>query len=402
MGLHEQEKQSKQAEKQNLHAAVQEARQKAKELSQKANELNIAVNQTRTQLEAAEKNQARMVQTQQNLLTRETALAEQLHTSDEPIAGLQTQLADQLNLRALADTALQAAREQLDTIAHQLRESEQTRAQVDIQWQAARDALNALQLALQELIVRRKTIEETMQEAGLLLANILENLPETANAKEWEGTLDGVRERIRRLGAINLAAIEEYDATHERAVYLEAQHKDLTEALEALESAIAKIDKESRDRFKETFDAVNNHLKELFPQVFGGGEAYLEMTSDDLLETGISIMARPPGKRNATIHLLSGGEKALTAMALVFSLFRLNPSPFCMLDEVDAPLDDSNVGRFCNLVKEMAKSVQFIYITHNKLTMEMADTMMGVTMKEPGVSRIVTVNIEEATELAQA
>jgi chromosome segregation protein len=211
-----------------------------------------------------------------------------------------------------------------------------------------------------------------------------------------------VRERIRRLGAINLAAIEEYDATHERAVYMEAQHKDLSEALDALEGAIAKIDRESRDRFKETFDTVNNNLKELFPRVFGGGEAYLEMTSDDLLETGITIMARPPGKRNATIHLLSGGEKALTAMALVFSLFRLNPSPFCMLDEVDAPLDDSNVGRFCNLVKEMAKSVQFIYITHNKLTMEMADTMMGVTMKEPGVSRIVTVNIDEATELAQA
>jgi chromosome segregation protein len=402
MGQHEQQKQGKLSEKQTLQIAVQDARLKSKENSQKSNELNIALNQTKTQIEAAQKNQARMLQTQESLLARETALAEQLHTSDDPIAGLESKLAEQLHFRADADTALQAAREKLDNIAHALRQSEQERNQVDMQMQVAREALNGLQLALQELIVRRKTIEESMQEVGIAVSSLLEFLPEEAKAKEWESNLETVRERIRRLGAINLAAIEEYDATHERAAYMEAQHKDLSEALDALEAAIAKIDRESRDRFKETYDAVNANLQELFPRVFGGGEAYLEMTSDNLLETGITIMARPPGKKNATIHLLSGGEKALTAMALVFSLFRLNPSPFCMLDEVDAPLDDSNVGRFCNLVKEMAKSVQFIYITHNKLTMEMADTMMGVTMKEPGVSRIVTVNIEEATELAQA
>ncbi len=399
MGQHEQQKQGKLLERQALQTAVQEARIKSKEAAQKANELNLSLNQMQTQLDAAQKNQSRMAQTQQNLLTRELELAEQLHSADDPIAALDARLAEQLNLRALADTALQEAREKLDSIAHALRESEQSRQQIDLQWQAARDALSALQLALHELTVRRATIAESMQEAGLVLETILEQLPSEATAQSWESTLEGVRERIRRLGAINLAAIEEYDATHERAAYLEAQHKDLTEALESLEAAIAKIDRESRDRFKETFDTVNSNLKQLFPSVFGGGEAYLEMTSDDLLETGITIMARPPGKRNATIHLLSGGEKALTAMALVFSLFRLNPSPFCMLDEVDAPLDDTNVGRFCNLVKEMAKSVQFIYITHNKLTMEMADTMMGVTMKEPGVSRIVTVNINEATEL---
>jgi chromosome segregation protein len=315
---------------------------------------------------------------------------------------LETKLAEQLDFRAQADTALQLAREKLDTVAHALRQAEQERNQVDMQMQSARDVLNNMQLGLQELIVRRKTIEEAMQEAQIVVEQLLESLPENALAKEWETNLESVRERIRRLGAINLAAIEEYDSTHERAAYMEAQHKDLTEALTALEDAIAKIDRESRDRFKETFDTVNANLQELFPRVFGGGEAYLELTSENMLETGITIMARPPGKKNATIHLLSGGEKALTAMALVFSLFRLNPSPFCMLDEVDAPLDDTNVGRFCNLVKEMAKSVQFIYITHNKLTMEMADVMMGVTMKEPGVSRIVTVNIDEAAELAQS
>lgn len=402
MGQHEQQKQGKLADKQQLQTAVQNARQQSKEDSQKANELNIELNSTRTQLEAAQKNQARMTQQEESLLAREAGLSEQLQTSDAPIADLAARLSDQLNLRAQADNALQSAREKLDTIAHHLRQSEQERNQVDIQWQAARDALGALQLSLQELTVRRATIEEQMQTAGILVASLQESLPQDAQAQVWEQNLESIRERIRRLGAINLAAIEEYDATHERAMYLEAQHKDLTEALDALESAIAKIDRESRDRFKETFDMVNHNLKDLFPRVFNGGEAYLELTSDDLLETGVTIMARPPGKKNATIHLLSGGEKALTAMALVFSLFKLNPSPFCMLDEVDAPLDDSNVGRFCNLVKEMAKSVQFIYITHNKLTMEMANTMMGVTMKEPGVSRIVTVNIEEAAEMAQA
>ncbi|MEE2652981.1 MAG: chromosome segregation protein SMC, partial [Pseudomonadota bacterium] len=201
------------------------------------------------------------------------------------------------------------------------------------------------------------------------------------------------------LGPINLAAIEEYKQQSERKNYLDAQNADLEDALETLENAIRRIDKETRNRFKETFDRVNNGLQELFPKVFGGGSAYLEMTGDDLLDTGISIMARPPGKRNATIHLLSGGEKALTAIALVFSIFQLNPAPFCMLDEVDAPLDDANVGRYSRMVKEMSRDVQFIYISHNKIAMEMADQLMGVTMHEPGVSRLVSVDLEKAAEM---
>jgi len=208
-----------------------------------------------------------------------------------------------------------------------------------------------------------------------------------------------VGRRIARLGPINLAAIEEYKQQSERKNYLDAQNADLEDALETLENAIRRIDKETRNRFKETFDRVNNGLQELFPKVFGGGSAYLEMTGDDLLDTGISIMARPPGKRNATIHLLSGGEKALTAIALVFSIFQLNPAPFCMLDEVDAPLDDANVGRYSRMVKEMSRDVQFIYISHNKIAMEMADQLMGVTMHEPGVSRLVSVDLEKAAEM---
>ncbi len=214
--------------------------------------------------------------------------------------------------------------------------------------------------------------------------------------------LDDIRQQIGLLGAINLAAIEEYDQQAKRKQYLDEQDNDLRTAMASLEEAIRKIDKETKSRFKETFDQINGDFSRLFPKVFGGGSAYLALTDDDLLETGVSIMAQPPGKKNSTIHLLSGGEKALTALSLVFAIFRLNPAPFCMLDEVDAPLDDANVERFCRLLKEMSQTVQFIYISHNKITMEMADQLTGVTMHEPGVSRIVAVDIEEAVAMADA
>jgi len=206
---------------------------------------------------------------------------------------------------------------------------------------------------------------------------------------------------IQVLGAINLAAIDEYETQLTRKNYLDQQDEDLNLAITTLESAIEKIDKESRHKFKLTFDKVNQDLQSLFPKVFGGGQAYLTLTGDDLLDTGITIMARPPGKKNSTIHLLSGGEKALTALSLVFAIFRLNPAPFCMLDEVDAPLDDANVSRFCNLVKEMSQTVQFIYISHNKIAMEMATHLTGITMFEAGVSRMVSVDIDEAVAMAE-
>jgi len=229
---------------------------------------------------------------------------------------------------------------------------------------------------------------------------VLANLPPELNTLACEELLEKIGGRIQRLGPINLAAIDEYKQQSERKVYLDRQNDDLEKALATLQNAIRKIDKETRARFKDTFDKINNGLQALFPRIFGGGHAYLDMTGEDLLDTGVAIMARPPGKRNSTIHLLSGGEKAMTAIALVFSIFQLNPSPFCMLDEVDAPLDDANVGRYANLVKEMSKNVQFIFITHNKITMEMANQLLGVTMHEAGVSRIVAVDIEEAAELA--
>ncbi len=217
---------------------------------------------------------------------------------------------------------------------------------------------------------------------------------------DWEADLDRLRENIVRLEPVNLAAIQEFEEEHKRKEYLDAQNADLCDALNTLENAIAKIDRKTRTRFKETFERVNKGVQELFPRLFGGGHAYLELTGEDLLTTGVSIMAQPPGKRVTSLHLLSGGEKALTAVAFVFSIFRLNPAPFCLLDEVDAPLDDANVVRFSTMVREMSDAVQFIVVTHNKITMEMAHQMSGVTMREPGVSRLVQVDIEEAAALA--
>ena len=212
--------------------------------------------------------------------------------------------------------------------------------------------------------------------------------------------LEQVERRIQRLGAINLAAIEEFAAVSERGQYLDAQNADLLEALATLETAIRKMDRETRARFRETFDRVNAGLQELFPRLFGGGQASLELIGADTLDAGVAIMAKPPGKRIGSISLLSGGEKALTAVALVFAIFQLNPAPFCLLDEVDAPLDEANVGRFGTLVSAMSATVQFIFITHNKATMAIAQHLAGVTMQEPGVSRLVEVDVEEAVRLA--
>jgi chromosome segregation protein len=267
---------------------------------------------------------------------------------------------------------------------------------------AMKAEIESIKLDSEGARIRAQNMLETLNDMEQPLKPVLENMPGEANEEDWSERLEKTTHSISRLGAINLAAIEEYDVQAERKQYLDEQYTDLTDALETLENAIRKIDRESRAKFKETYDKVNAGLQELFPKVFGGGSAYLELTADDLLETGVTIMARPPGKKNSTIHLLSGGEKALTAVSVVFSIFRLNPAPLCMLDEVDAPLDDANVGRFCKLVSEMSATVQFIYISHNKVAMEMATHLTGVTMQEPGVSRLVAVDVQEAVKMAEA
>jgi chromosome segregation protein len=246
-----------------------------------------------------------------------------------------------------------------------------------------------------------------------------EDLTPDANGNEpiglWEEKLSAIGRRIDRLGAINLAAIQELEEGRERESYLSAQHADVTSALATLEEAMGQLDRETTDRFKATFDQVNEIFKARFPQLFGGGEAYLELVGPEpgegeaegapakagssMLNRGVRVMARPPGKRNSTIQLLSGGEKAMTAVALLLGLFQLNPAPFCLMDEVDAPLDDANVGRFCEVVREMSQNVQFIIITHNKITMELAEHLHGVTMQEPGVSRLVSVDVQQAVAL---
>ena len=331
---------------------------------------------------------------------RMDSLQEQIASADEPLAKMRSDLEALLQQRLEVEKELAEAKAKVDANEHATRSLEQQRNQVLEQVNQVKESLMHKRLKSEGSSVKRDGILEQLEQAKFVLAEVLENLPEELSEEQCEQELEKLGNRIQRLGPINLAAIDEYSQQSERKVYLDKQNGDLQRALETLENAIHKIDKETRSRFKDTFDKINSGLQNLFPKVFGGGHAYLDMTGEDLLDTGVAIMARPPGKRNSTIHLLSGGEKAMTAIALVFSIFRLNPSPFCMLDEVDAPLDDANVGRYANLVKEMSENVQFIFITHNKITMEMANQLLGVTMHEPGVSRIVAVDIEEAAELA--
>lgn len=257
------------------------------------------------------------------------------------------------------------------------------------------------QLKLQTFLVQADNLMHQLQELKVANADSFAEMIVDKNSLNYEKNLLDIVDKIKRLGAINLAAIEEYTQESARKALLDEQYNDLIEALTTLDAAIEKMDKETTQRLRLTFNQVNKAFQTLFPRLFGGGRALLELTSDNLLEAGVIVMAEPPGKRNSTIHLLSGGEKAMTAVALVFAFFQLNPSPFCLLDEVDAPLDDVNVERFCSLVKEMSQLVQFLFITHNKVTMGLAEHLIGVTMQEPGISRIVSVNVDEALALTE-
>jgi chromosome segregation protein len=327
-------------------------------------------------------------------------LRKQLENSQTPLADSKKQLEHRLVARLEVEGELAAARQRVEKVENELRELDQSRLQTDQNVDAARSKVSETEMAVQELRVRREGFEEQLGQTDFDLDVLLTELDEAASIESWEEKLDKVRRRIDRLGPINLAAIDEFKEQSERKEYLDSQLADLNDALETLEGAIRKIDRETRTRFRETFNNIDDGFKQLFPRLFGGGHAYLELTGDDLLSAGVTVMARPPGKRNSTIQVLSGGEKALTAVALVFAIFELNPAPFCMLDEVDAPLDDANVGRYCEIVKDMSDKVQFVFITHNKVTMEMARQLTGVTMQEPGVSRLVSVDLDEAVKMA--
>ena len=352
------------------------------------------------QLEAAQQAIARLTAQQDTLHQRKTELEGSISALAEPTSELEQSLQVRLQARQSIEAELTEGRQTVQTFEFDIREREGQRTGFEEGVEQVRTRLESARLDFQTLNVRRTTIEDQLAEDQVSLKDVIENMPIEAEVSTWEAELSRMNNRIQRLGAINLAAIEEYKVQAERKGYLDTQNDDLEKALDTLLMAIRKIDIETRTRFKETFDLVNNKLQQLFPKLFGGGHAYLELTGEDLLDTGVSLMARPPGKRNSSIHLLSGGEKALTAIALVFSIFNLNPAPFCLLDEVDAPLDDANVLRYSELVKEMSRTVQFIYITHNKVAMEMAEQLMGVTMHEPGVSRLVAVDVEEAVAMS--
>ncbi|MFA5630858.1 MAG: chromosome segregation protein SMC [Porticoccaceae bacterium] len=389
-------------ERDGIRQRLDESRQSARHGRDRLHELDIQERSISTQLSALRESIARLDVQVARLEERREQLHAALSQQDDPSEELAAQLEERLDKRLAIENKLSEARRELEAVESAMREAETRRQQLEHQILQKRTELEQTRLAAQEINTRSKTIVEQISVGDYDLQVLLADLGDDANPHQWEQSLEQLAGRIQRLGAINLAAIEEFKTESERKSYLDAQDAELVEALATLEDAIRKIDRETRTRFRETFDFVNASLQELFPKVFGGGHAYLELTGDDLLDTGVTIMARPPGKKNTTIHLLSGGEKALTAIALVFSIFRLNPAPFCMLDEVDAPLDDANVGRYARMVQEMSDSVQFIYITHNKIAMEMAQHLMGVTMHEPGVSRLVSVDVDKAVALAEA
>jgi chromosome segregation protein len=376
------------------------ARQKARMDKDQAHQLALRHQTMLAQLNSLKVTLERVRVQVRNYEQRRDQLREHLKTTDDPLPGLREELEEKLGARVEVEDRMRVAKAKVDELEHSMRGLDTRRHQLQESNQQLRDALVTRKLSIEGATVKRAALEQSLLELNYDLQAVLQNLPEGISEQACEEELEQIAARIQRLGPINLAAIDEYSVQSQRKIYLDAQNDELERALDTLQNAIKKIDKETRTRFKETFDKINNGLQTLFPKVFGGGHAYLDMVGEDLLDTGVAIMARPPGKKNSTIHLLSGGEKAMTAIALVFSIFQLNPSPFCMLDEVDAPLDDANVGRYASLVKEMSEVVQFIYITHNRITMESANQLLGVTMHEPGVSRLVAVDIDEAAEMA--
>ncbi|UGB47198.1 chromosome segregation protein SMC [Frateuria edaphi] len=402
MGDLEDQRRELENERRALLEAREEARMNAREAADQAHALALSMESKRSSLASLEQALARLDTQLRQVEARRNEVAEQLAAGSDPIAELEAERQTYLDQRLLVDKQLVEARRALEDCDIEFRKLEQQRHLAEQGLATLRESVSEKRLAAQALQMRADQLAEAITASGLELEPLLAELPEAADANQWRTQLGDLAQKIVRLEPVNLAAIQEHAEQSERKTYLDNQLADLASAMETLEGAIKKIDRETRQRFKETFDKVNAGVQELFPRLFGGGHAYLELTGDDLLNTGVSIMARPPGKRPSNISLLSGGEKALTAVSLVFAIFNLNPAPFCLLDEVDAPLDEANVGRFSNMVREMSEKVQFIFVSHNKATMEAASQLCGVTMREPGVSRLVQVDLAEAAKLAGA
>jgi chromosome segregation protein len=373
-------------------------RERARAAERAAQEAAFAERSSRERLaELERRREALAAQTsqQQTLLAQLTSEREAIDWTPVEEA-LQRQLAS----RGAAEQALAAARDRQEGLANELRAADEERLVATQKLEPARARIEDMRLKEQAVALAVQQFSDQLAEAHADLEALPAALKAFGNKSALPGEIERVQSAIAALGAVNLAALDELEIAKERKQYLDAQAADLVEAMATLESAIRQIDRESRQLLQQTFDSVNENFARLFPVLFGGGEAQLMLTGSEILDSGVQVIARPPGKRNTSIHLLSGGEKALTAISLVFALFQLNPAPFCLLDEVDAPLDDPNTDRFCRMVQDMARDTQFLFISHNKITMEMANQLVGITMPEPGISRVVAVDIAEALELA--
>ncbi|KVM65152.1 chromosome segregation protein SMC [Burkholderia gladioli] len=382
-----------------LDEELSNARQQARDLERAANDARFAARNSANRIDELKRSiQVAHDQIERVAASLEDARAE-LETINEQTA--HTGLQDALEIRSAKEQALGAARLELDDLTAKLRALDESRLAAERAQQPLRDRITELQLKEQAARLSAEQFSEQLAAAGVDEAALLPKLTPELRPSYLQGEVTRINNAIAALGPVNMAALEELAAASERKIFLDAQSADLLAAITTLEDAIHKIDQETRTLLQGTFDQVNHHFSDLFPKLFGGGQAKLIMTGDEILDAGVQVMAQPPGKKNATIHLLSGGEKALTATALVFAMFQLNPAPFCLLDEVDAPLDDANTERFANLVRAMSSKTQFLFISHNKIAMEMAQQLIGVTMQEQGVSRIVAVDMETAAGFAQ-
>lgn len=373
---------------------LNDARTRLRDLERAAQEAEFAEKSQRNKIDELKRHIATALEQAAQLFVSMQQGNLELENLDDQAA--QAGLQSLLDKRSEQERALADARHELDQLSQQLRHHEETRLQAERSLQPQRDRITELQLKEQAARLNQEQYTEALANTDADEAALSQKLTPEMRPSYLQGEVTRLTNAIAALGAVNLAALDELASATERKSFLDAQHADLNEAITTLENAIHKIDIETRGLLQDTFDKVNHHFAELFPILFGGGQAKMMMTGDEILDSGVQVMAQPPGKKNATIHLLSGGEKALTATALVFAIFQLNPAPFCLLDEVDAPLDDANTERFCNMVKRMSSNIQFLFISHNKIAMEMASQLIGVTMQEQGVSRIVAVDMEAA------
>jgi chromosome segregation protein len=381
--------------------SLQRAREQLRDTERQSQEAQFVLRTLNAKLEELQRTRDTAAQQLEQLASElQKQQAELASLSD---AAAQAGLQDALALKLERENLLAAKRSSYDDLTARLRTSNEDRLRIERELEPLRQRIVDAQLKEQAARIGFEQYDRFLQEAEADIAVIEASIAEESiKLHGLQTEIDKLQKEIQSLGAVNLAALEELGTASERKQFLDAQSSDLNEAINTLEAAIRKIDGETRALLSDTFAAVNHHFGIMFPELFGGGTAKLVMTGDEILDSGVQVMAQPPGKKNQTIYLLSGGEKALTAIALVFAIFQLNPAPFCLLDEVDAPLDDANTERYSKLVTSMSKETQFLYISHNKIAMEMAEQLIGVTMQEQGVSRIVAVDMEAAVSMAES